>query len=305
MSTTTDVISNLPLPARGVATSDVVRLLNYDVREDIRDELYMTFPDTFRGIQVIPVDLPTALTAAAGSASGSVDNGEYRYKVSYVSPHGETRIGRTSGTVLISDNTTIGQIELTSIPTGPIGTTQRKIYRQQNGSGDYQLLTTLSDNTTTTYTDNTAQASLGAIGQTGIVLADDYYDWLQVKHLDSDIRVAKRSPESSYPDKAYCWIDYTDNPSGTSKQVLSVPDDFPYTDELELIYRKTIGDASEGSDLPYPASLHSRLMPILTLGVAFYDISELSGEDDHVLKLGERYQTAKANLFTGSVTSYQ
>src|SRR5262249_42315303 len=40
--------------------------------------------------------------------------------------------------------------------------TQRKIYRTKVGGSSYFLLTTLADNTSTTYTDNIADASLGA-----------------------------------------------------------------------------------------------------------------------------------------------
>lgn len=48
-----------------------------------------------------------------------------------------------------------GQITLSSIPTGPTGTTARRIYRTVAGGSVYGFLTTLSDNTTTTYVDKT------------------------------------------------------------------------------------------------------------------------------------------------------
>ena len=54
-------------------------------------------------------------------------------------------------------------INLAYIPLGPVGTTNRKIYRKDsNTGGNYRLVTTISDNSTTTYTDTTASASLGA-----------------------------------------------------------------------------------------------------------------------------------------------
>ena len=67
------------------------------------------------------------------------------------------------GAAVPTTNTTDGQVSLTAIPTGPAGVTSRKIYRTVSGdTGDYKLVGSLGDNTTTTYTDNTADASLGA-----------------------------------------------------------------------------------------------------------------------------------------------
>lgn len=51
-------------------------------------------------------------------------------------------------------------VELSNIPLGPSGTTNRKIYRKDSSTGgSYKLVTTISDNTTTTYTDSTADVS--------------------------------------------------------------------------------------------------------------------------------------------------
>lgn len=51
-------------------------------------------------------------------------------------------------------------INLTNIPLGPSGTTNRKIYRKSSEtSSTYKLIATLANNTATTYTDTTADAS--------------------------------------------------------------------------------------------------------------------------------------------------
>lgn len=51
-------------------------------------------------------------------------------------------------------------INLTNIPLGPTGTTNRKIYRKDSStSSTYKLVTTLANNSATTYTDNTADVS--------------------------------------------------------------------------------------------------------------------------------------------------
>jgi len=113
-------------------------------------------------IRVSAVSAPaTAMTAAlAGAGAGNVDNGTHAYKVSYVTPIGETTLGTLAVTVAVADKTTNGQVSLSSVPVGDTVVTARKIYRSKAGGGPYYLLATIADNTTTTYTDNTADSSL-------------------------------------------------------------------------------------------------------------------------------------------------
>lgn len=55
-----------------------------------------------------------------------------------------------------------GSVQVTEIPKGPVGVTGRKLYRTaQNGSA-LLLLTTIANNTDTSYTDTSADAALGA-----------------------------------------------------------------------------------------------------------------------------------------------
>ncbi len=123
--------------------------------------------DLSGNLNMIAVSPPTAPTAAlAGGGAGSLTNGTYNYKITFVtSPFGESQIGDISNTVTVTDATTNGKISLTNIPTGPQNanyiTTARKIYRNKAGAQPfYYLVATISDNTTTTYADNTADASL-------------------------------------------------------------------------------------------------------------------------------------------------
>ncbi len=52
-------------------------------------------------------------------------------------------------------------IKLNSIPTGPAGTVSRNIYRSlENASAPYYFVATISDNSTTTYTDSTPDATI-------------------------------------------------------------------------------------------------------------------------------------------------
>jgi len=63
-------------------------------------------------------------------------------------------------------NTTIARtIPLSNIAVGPTGTTSRKLYRRSGGVG-LRFVTTLGNNTATTYTDALANASLGAAAPT-------------------------------------------------------------------------------------------------------------------------------------------
>lgn len=98
---------------------------------------------------------PTA-TKATGTTLGV---GVYQYKVTFVNAQGETTGGAT-GSVTTSSGTT--NVALTVIPLGPGGTIARNIYRTAVGGSTFKLLHQLADNTTTTYTDSTADGSLGA-----------------------------------------------------------------------------------------------------------------------------------------------
>jgi hypothetical protein len=70
----------------------------------------------------------------------------------------------TLGAPLPITNTAVGggQMSLTGIATGSAGVTARNVYRTIAGGAAYKLLVALGDNTTTTYTDNKADSSLGA-----------------------------------------------------------------------------------------------------------------------------------------------
>lgn len=62
-----------------------------------------------------------------------------------------------------SNTATKGQVAVSGIAAGPSGTTSRKVYRTVAGNtGNYKLLTTIGNNSTTTYADSTADGSLGA-----------------------------------------------------------------------------------------------------------------------------------------------
>lgn len=107
---------------------------------------------------------PSAPTAAlaATPVAGNVDNGAHRWLCTYVTADGETQAGVVSAAVTVADKAVNGQVALTSIPLGGGNVTSRKLYRTAAGGSTYMLLATIANNTATTYTDNIADASLGA-----------------------------------------------------------------------------------------------------------------------------------------------
>lgn len=115
-------------------------------------------------IKTISISAPAApVVALASPASpGNVDNGDHRYKITYLTLIGETEASTATGAVTVADKTVNGRIVLTLPTSNKLAVLQRKIYRQFNGTGDYKFVATVNDNTTTTYTDNIANSSLGA-----------------------------------------------------------------------------------------------------------------------------------------------
>lgn len=112
-----------------------------------------------------------ALTPAAPSgalaASTNLGIGAYKYAVTFVDRTGETLPGTQLNITTTSGNQAVN---LTSIPLGPKETagstvpltTKRRIYRTTVGGAQLKLLTTLNDNSTTTFNDTIVDGSLGA-----------------------------------------------------------------------------------------------------------------------------------------------
>lgn len=109
---------------------------------------------------------PAPTVALAGAGAGNVDNGAHRYRATFVTADGETEGGDISAAVTVADKAVNGQVSVTAIPLGGSHVTQRKLYRTAAGGSTYLLLTTIANNTATTYTDNIADAALGAAAPT-------------------------------------------------------------------------------------------------------------------------------------------
>lgn len=127
-----------------------------------------------RNIVVNPLTLATRLLNIAGpgasvptlaSGGAGVLTGEYRYRVTFAIRSGSTVLTESpfsniAGPITLSAN----DVDLTSIPTsGTSGVNARRIYRTANGGAEFFLLTTIADNSTTTYTDNTSDFDLALL----------------------------------------------------------------------------------------------------------------------------------------------
>jgi hypothetical protein len=109
-------------------------------------------------IRLGQVAAPTAPTVAVGAAG--ILTGNYYYRISFVTALGETETGASSALVAPSSQ----QVNLTNIPCSPdAAVIARKIYRTAAGGSNLlmKLVDTINDNTSTTYTDNLADGSLG------------------------------------------------------------------------------------------------------------------------------------------------
>jgi uncharacterized phiE125 gp8 family phage protein len=106
---------------------------------------------------------PGVVTAALASpaVAGSVNNGAHRYLGVFRNADGHTQAGTISAAVTVAANGANGKIELTALPVGGSLMTYLDIYRTAAGGSTYLFLAALT-NGTATYTDNIADASLGA-----------------------------------------------------------------------------------------------------------------------------------------------
>jgi hypothetical protein len=106
-----------------------------------------------------------ALTIASITTAGGVLTGDYQYKVTFVN---SASVEGDVGTATVTIGLVAGQGYLTGIPTAPQshGVSSRRIYRTAAGGTSFKRLATIADNTTTTYVDNTADASLGTTAPT-------------------------------------------------------------------------------------------------------------------------------------------
>lgn len=134
-----------------------------------------TTPYKYNGAEFTRHGIPvaTAPTSISTSSAG-VLSGTYSYKVTYVNSYSAEGNPSSATTVTAFSGPT--RILVNGLPVAPtsFGVTARKIYRTVTSGTTYLLLTTISDNTTTVYEDNTADANLGASAPVNNDAPDNY-----------------------------------------------------------------------------------------------------------------------------------
>ena len=114
------------------------------------------YPNVYCGALGVVAEMgaPGAVVVASG---GNIDVGTHYYAMTYGTAGGEEIIGSISNTITASSGHAQATLHL---PIGYAGTLTRNIYRTLAGGTTLKLLYSVPDNTTLTYTDNIADASI-------------------------------------------------------------------------------------------------------------------------------------------------
>ncbi len=104
-------------------------------------------------------------TVSAGSNGAGALSGTYTWKISYLNSQSvEGNVSDAIASFVVAAK----QVRLTSLPIAPQswGVSSRRIYRNADSGTTFFRVATISDNSTTTYDDNTADTALGAVAPT-------------------------------------------------------------------------------------------------------------------------------------------
>lgn len=123
-------------------------------------------------------------------------NGEYYYAMTFVTSGGEEYGGTVSNTLTVSNK----KVSL-ELPIGYTGTLSRKIYRTVAGGSILKLLTTIADNSTLSYLDDTLDGSLGA----DIISVNSPFP--KAKYVETAYRRIILTGDTSLPN--YLWVGET------------------------------------------------------------------------------------------------
>ena len=110
---------------------------------------------------------PTACTAtlASDATSDQIEAGSHSYKVVFYATSGGASAASVISNAVTNDGSHTSN-DLSDIPLGPPGTTGRKLYRNTVGAQTtWKLLTTIANNSATTYTDTTPDATVAAAAE--------------------------------------------------------------------------------------------------------------------------------------------
>jgi hypothetical protein len=148
-------------------------------------------------IHDIGYPIPSTGVTAAEGAAGLLENKEYQYKVTFYYEDGESNPNATATSIT---PTASHKVELTAIPVDATGRAiYRRLYRTAGDGSTFKLLTTISDNTTTTYSDNNPDAGLGADMD-----EDNYYTYISTcKYVMNHKGRMWYAGNATYPSRLY------------------------------------------------------------------------------------------------------
>ena len=146
----------------------ITNLETYALPNIVARKIYRTKAggDVFYLVQTLNDNLSTSFIDNANddtlhllAPSSGNQTGIYKYKVAFITDDSQTNPSTQIAQITLSGDER--GLKLENIPLSSISeVTGRKIYRSLAGSNNYYLLTTLADNTTTTYIDNLADELL-------------------------------------------------------------------------------------------------------------------------------------------------
>lgn len=150
-------------------------------------------------------------SALAGAGAGNLVAGSYRYHVTFADASRESTPGSPSNATTVVTPGTDGKISLSSIPVDTTGTaTKRRLYRSKD-AGAYLFLAEISDNVTTTYVDNIADASLGTANPPSTNgFSSTYLSEFQTPHTDFGFLDGKLAQQT----KVFDAIEFAFEPTG-------------------------------------------------------------------------------------------
>lgn len=184
-----------------------------------------------------PTGGPAAASGVATAAGLAAST--YYYKVAFVNSHvvtGEPSTGITGPTLASTSTVNVTSVQ---VATGLYGVTSRKIYRSTSLAGTYGLIKTISDNTTTSFTDTVALGSEGAVPETDGTAPTPWHAVKEHKERiffdDSTTNSLLRFTEyqNPYVSKAASFFSVENN-KGENIGALGVQDDF-----LSVFYLKS------------------------------------------------------------------
>lgn len=169
--------------------------------------------------------VPGSGTTAADGGAGNLANGAYKYKIIFLyDAYQESNGQATETSITVSGGPK--NVDLSSIPTGATdqGVTARRVYRTKAGGSTYFRVATISDNTTTTYTDSATDGSL----DTTLTIPTDHFSPPAFKYIvvhKERIFGVKKNSSDLYFSKIENGVSLPDAFDTTDDVISIAPDD--------------------------------------------------------------------------------